>query len=55
LGYRPLRFIRINAGAAFLENPSTAGGSIQGLENRVNIRPFIGVSAELQFWMDFAK
>ncbi len=54
LGYRVWRFVKINAGATFLENPDTAG-TIPGLEKRVEIRPMIGVSAQINFWLDFAK
>ncbi len=54
LGYRVYRFIRLNAGVTFLEDPSTAG-TISGLENRVEIKPFVGLSAEFNFWIELAK
>lgn len=54
LGYRPFAFFRIQAGATFLEDVSTAG-DISGFENRVEIRPFIGISAEFNIWFNFGK
>lgn len=54
LSYKLFRFIQINAGATFLEDAGTAG-QLAGLQNRVYIRPFIGVSAQVDLWMDFSK
>ena len=54
LGYKVFNFIRISGGAAFLENQDTAGG-LGNLENKVFIRPFIGIQADLNFWMDLAR
>ena len=48
LGYRAFQFIRINAGAAFLETKKD-GFNIDLKEIRV--QPFIGVSAEVNLWM----
>lgn len=53
LGYRPFGFFRIQAGAAFLENVS--GNPISGFDNKVEVRPFIGVSAELNVWFNLNK
>ena len=46
LGYRAYRFIRINAGATFLENTVT---------NSLSIVPFIGISAEFNVSVKLAK
>lgn len=56
LGYRPFGFFRVQAGAAFLENVTPAGGgTIPGFDKKVEVRPFIGVSAELSLWFNFNK
>jgi len=54
VSYKLFRFIHINAGATFLEDASTAG-QINGIGNRVFVRPFLGVSAQVDLWMDFSK
>lgn len=46
LGYRAFRFVRVNAGATFLENTATSDLTIQ---------PFIGVSAEFNLSFSIAK
>ena len=54
LGYKVFNFIRLTAGATFLENQKTAG-NLGDLENTVFIRPFIGLQVDLNLWMDLAK
>lgn len=54
LSYKLFRFVHLNAGATFLEDASTAG-QLSGIERRVFIRPFIGVSAQVDLWLDFSK
>ncbi len=54
LGYKVFNFIRISAGATFLENQDTAGG-LDNLGNKVFIRPFIGIQADLNLWMELAR
>ena len=54
LSYKLFRFVHLNAGATFLEDSATAG-QISGIESRVFIRPFIGVSAQIDLWLDFSK
>lgn len=54
LSYKIFRFIHINAGAAFLEDATTAG-QFNGIEKNVYIRPYIGISAQIDLWMDFSK
>lgn len=53
LGYKIFSFIRLNAGAVVLEERSAEGGFINA--DRIKVRPFVGISAELKFWADFAK
>ncbi len=54
LGYRPFAFFRVQAGAAFLEDASSAG-TVSGFSNRVEVRPFVGISAELNVWFNLNK
>ena len=54
LSYKIFRFVHVNAGATFLEDSATAG-QISGIGKRVYIRPFIGVSAQVDLWVDFSK
>ncbi len=54
LGYRPFGFFRIQAGVAFLEDASTAG-TVSGFENKVEVRPFVGISAELNVWFNLSN
>jgi hypothetical protein len=53
LGYKVFSFIRLNAGAVLLEEKVSDGGFVNA--DRIKVRPFIGISAELKFWADFAK
>ena len=46
LGYRAYRFVRINAGATFLENTTN---------NNLSIMPFVGISAEFNVSINLAK
>lgn len=52
--YKLFRFVNLNVGATFLEDANTAG-QLSGIERRVYIRPFIGVSAQIDVWLDFSK
>ncbi len=52
--YKLFRFVHLNLGATFLEDADTAG-QLSGIERRVFIRPFIGVSAQIDLWLDFSK
>lgn len=54
LSYKLFRFVHLNAGATFLEDANTAG-QLSGIERRVFVRPFIGVSAQVDLWLDFSK
>ena len=55
LGYRPFGFFRVQAGVAFLEDATIGGNNIPGFDNKVEVRPFIGVSAELNVWFNLNK
>jgi hypothetical protein len=55
LSYKVFRFININAGATFLEDAATAGQLGGNLGNRIYIRPYIGISAQIDLWADFSK
>lgn len=52
-GYRFFRFVRINAGAVLLEKKSDNGNFLN--TDKIMVRPFVGLSLELNFWADFAK
>lgn len=48
LGYKVFQFIRLNAGATFIENKrDNFGFAIKD----VKVRPFVGVSAEVNLWL----
>lgn len=48
LGYKIFQFIRFNAGATFLESANNT--QFLDLKN-IKVKPFIGVSAEINLWM----
>lgn len=50
-GYRMFRFLRLNAGATFLQTDASNNGVGNINTNTLQIRPFIGLSAELRFWL----
>lgn len=54
LSYKIFRFVQFNFGATFLEDAATAG-QFSGIGKRVYIRPNIGISIQLNLWMDLAK
>ncbi len=47
LGYRAFQFIRINAGATFLENAANTTIDV----SNISVKPFVGISAEINLWM----
>lgn len=47
LGYKVFQFIRINAGATFLEKASNTQFDVKDIQ----VKPFIGVSAEINLWV----
>jgi len=53
LGYKFFRFLRVNAGAVLLEKKSDNGEFIN--TDKIFVRPFVGLSIEINFWADFAK
>lgn len=52
LGYKVFQFIRINAGATFLEVKKE---SFDFNVSDIKVRPFIGISAELNLWVGLGK
>lgn len=50
-GYRMFRFLRLNAGAAFLQSDANNNGINNLNTNSIAIRPYIGISAEIKLWM----
>jgi hypothetical protein len=55
LGYRALPFVRVHAGATVLQS-SQASTSISDFNlDRLYVRPFIGLSLELNLWMDINR
>lgn len=48
-GYRLFRFIRLNAGATFLEDKTTLTNN--NLLNSFQIKPFVGMSIEINLWL----
>ncbi len=49
LGYRLFRFVRFNVGATFLETETSAG------DNDLSVRPFVGLSAEINLSVGIGK
>ena len=50
VGYRIFSFLRLNAGASLLKNTAQ-----NGTGNQVYIRPFVGLSAEINIWLGLKK
>ncbi len=55
LDYKLFQFVRFNAGAAFLEEVGADNGQVGGIEKRVFIRPFVGVSAKINISVGLDK
>ena len=56
-GYKVYEFIRISAGVTFLENRADTNNNVtlSDLDDNLYLRPFIGVTADINFWASFAK
>ena len=50
-GYRMFRFLRLNAGATFLQSDAANNGIGNLNAKGIQVRPFIGISAEIRLWM----
>lgn len=48
-GYRLFRFVRLNAGATFLEDKTTPSNN--NVFNSFQIKPFVGMSVEINLWL----
>ncbi|QMU29776.1 hypothetical protein [Adhaeribacter radiodurans] len=55
LGYRVLPFIRLNAGATVLQNKLTSSTSTDLNLDKVYIRPFLGLSMEINLWLNLNR
>ncbi|RDV13030.1 hypothetical protein DXT99_21890 [Pontibacter diazotrophicus] len=55
LGYRALPFVRINAGATVLQSNQGDNTISDFNVDRVFVRPFVGLSLELNFWADLNR
>ncbi|PSR57011.1 hypothetical protein AHMF7605_27760 [Adhaeribacter arboris] len=55
LGYRVLPFIRLNAGATVLQNKLTSSTSTDLNLDKVYIRPFVGLSMEINLWLNLNR
>ncbi|MCU0355183.1 MAG: hypothetical protein MUD08_15810 [Cytophagales bacterium] len=52
LGYKFFDFVRLNAGAVvFEQNGATGGGNVNVGSASVNVRPFVGLSADFSVWI----
>ncbi|MFD3002424.1 hypothetical protein ACFS7Z_18780 [Pontibacter toksunensis] len=55
LGYRALPFVRINAGATVLQSDQGSNTISDFNVDRVYVRPFVGLSLELNVWADLSR
>ncbi len=55
LDYKLFQFVRFNAGAAFLEEVGEENGQVSGIEKRVFVEPFIGLSAKINLSIGLDK
>ncbi len=53
-GYKIYRFIRLSAGVTVLENDA-ANSTITDLSDNIYFRPFIGITADLNLFLELAK
>lgn len=54
LGYKVFQFVRITGGATFLANKGSVN-SINDVKTNTYLRPYLGIIADLNIWMDLAK
>ncbi|KAA5538956.1 hypothetical protein [Adhaeribacter rhizoryzae] len=55
LGYRALPFIRLNAGATVLQDKQTSSTNPDINLDKLYIRPFVGLSMELNLWLNLNR
>ncbi len=55
LDYKLFSFVRLNAGAVFLEEDNGNEDMIDNLDTRVRVRPFVGLSAKLNLSLSLDK
>lgn len=51
LGYSVFRFLRINAGVVFLQDEAVPVGSGIEMRDDFYVRPFVGISADINLWI----
>ncbi len=54
LGYKVFQFIRLTAGATFLANKGSVN-SINDVKTNTYVRPYLGITADLNIWMDLGR
>jgi predicted DNA binding CopG/RHH family protein len=55
LGYRALPFVRINAGATFLQSDQLSNNLSDLNVDKIYVRPYVGLSIEFDFWIGLNK
>jgi hypothetical protein len=55
LDYKLFSFVRLNAGATFLEEDNGNEGMFENLDTRVRVRPFVGLSAKINLSISLDK
>ncbi len=55
-GYKVYEFIRISAGVAFLQNEADGNGTpALDIDDGLYLRPFVGITADINFWAGFSR
>ena len=55
-GYKVYEFIRISGGVAFLENEADNNSTgVVDIDNGLYLRPFLGITADINFWAGFSR
>lgn len=55
LGYRVLPFIRLNAGATVLQDKLTSNTNTETSLDKVYLKPFVGLSMEINLWLNLNR
>ena len=55
-GYKVYEFIRISGGVTFLQNETQGNGTpVLDLDQGLYVRPFVGITADINFWAGFSR
>ena len=55
-GYKVYEFIRISGGVAFLQNEANGNGTPTiDIDDGLYLRPFVGITADINFWAGFSR